>query len=932
MSERSIDNWNEHAMQDLFCMEAEAQCAVLLQGLQKLALAAETDMAPLLKAAQAIDSAAWMAEREREGALAKAIGKRLQAIEQGEWQVDAACLEDLSGAVSRLQALAAERMPAGGMGEEDEALLARLTQAPGGNDTAPETESAGEEETPAPGATEDSPAGAPAAEAPATEPASSAQEDRSMLELFAVEVEVQSAILTGGLLELEQDPGQTGRLEELMRAAHSIKGAARMVDVSPAVRIAHVMEDCFVAAQKGELAFTGEHIDVLLAGVDMLALIAREGSAAVTEEEVTALAGALEAVLAGGPAAAPPAEKLAAPAKKAAPPVKKPVQENTASAPPADPQAGAAEEKPAAPAPKPAAGDAAIRVSAENLNRLMGLAGEVQVVSQGLQPFNDALLHLKQRQAEVISVLDRLGNVIEGDEYVCNLLTDAQQRMANCREMLTGQISELDDYACRSQGLAARLNREVVSSRMRPFMDGARGFQRMVRDVARSLGKQVDFVIRGQNTPVDRDILEKIEAPLNHLLRNAIDHGIEDPAEREQAGKPARASLVLEAQHSAGMLSIRVEDDGRGIDLEHLRRKIVSKKMVSEKMAAQMMESELMEFLFLPGFSTRDDVTEISGRGVGLDVVHSVVQEMRGVVRATSTPGKGMCFHMQLPLTLSVIRALLVEVAGEPWAFPLARIEHTLKLSRERIEQNEGRQFFTHGHQHVGLVSAHQILEMPAPENEAEELPVVILGERMSGYGVVVDRFLGERNLVVQPLDPRLGKIRDISSGAILDDGTLCLILDVDDMLRSIDIIVSGGRLDRISRAAEASEQKEGKRILVVDDSITVREVERGMLEAKGYVVEVAVDGMDGWNAVRTGQYDLVISDIDMPRMNGFELVGKLKQDPVLKSMPVMIVSYKDREEDRLRGLEAGADYYLTKGSFHDETLLDAVRDLIGEA
>ena len=926
MSERSIDNWNEHAMQDLFCMEAEAQCAVLLQGLQKLALAAETDMAPLLKAAQAIDSAAWMAEREREGALARAIGKRLQAIEQGEWQVDAACLEDLSGAVSRLQTLAAERMPAGGMSEEDEALLARLARAPGGNGAVPETDSAGEEETPAPGVTEDS----PAADPPATEPASSAPEDRSMLELFAVEVEVQSAILTGGLLELEQDPGQTGRLEELMRAAHSIKGAARMVDVSPAVRIAHVMEDCFVAAQKGELAFTGEHIDVLLAGVDMLALIAREGSAAVTEEEVAALAGALEAVLAGGPA--PAVKKPAPPAKKSAPPAR----ENTASPPPADPQAGAAEEKPATPAPKPAAAeakrDAAIRVSAENLNRLMGLAGEVQVVSQGLQPFNDALLHLKQRQAEVISVLDRLGNVIEGDEYVCNLLTDAQQRMANCREMLTGQISELDDYACRSQGLAARLNREVVSSRMRPFMDGAQGFQRMVRDVARSLGKQVDFVIRGQNTPVDRDILERIEAPLNHLLRNAIDHGIEDPAEREQAGKPARASLVLEAQHSAGMLSIRVEDDGRGIDLEHLRRKIVSRKMVSEKMAAQMMESELMEFLFLPGFSTRDDVTEISGRGVGLDVVHSVVQEMRGVVRATSTPGKGMCFHMQLPLTLSVIRALLVEVAGEPWAFPLARIEHTLKLPRERIEQNEGRQFFTHGHQHVGLVSAHQILEMPAPENEAEELPVVILGERMSGYGVVVDRFLGERNLVVQPLDPRLGKIRDVSSGAILDDGSLCLILDVDDMLRSIDIIVSGGRLDRISRAAETGEQKEGKRILVVDDSITVREVERGMLEAKGYVVEVAVDGMDGWNAVRTGQYDLVISDIDMPRMNGFELVGKLKQDPVLKSMPVMIVSYKDREEDRLRGLEAGADYYLTKGSFHDETLLDAVRDLIGEA
>jgi two-component system sensor histidine kinase and response regulator WspE len=287
---------------------------------------------------------------------------------------------------------------------------------------------------------------------------------------------------------------------------------------------------------------------------------------------------------------------------------------------------------------------------------------------------------------------------------------------------------------------------------------------------------------------------------------------------------------------------------------------------------------------------------------------------------------------MQLPLTLSVVRALLVKIGGEPYAFPLARIDRTLKIHRDQIETMEGRQYFTFGNQHIGMLSASQVLELSEPVQHQDELPIVVLGERLDRYGLVVDCFLGERNLVVQTLDTRLGKIRDIGAAAILEDGAPCLIMDVDDLIRSIDILIAGGRLDRLEANDAGSHHHHGKRILVVDDSITVREVERNMLASRGYAVDVAVDGMDGWNAVRTGQYDLVISDVDMPRMNGFEFVAHIKEDPALKSTPVMIVSYKDREEDRARGLEVGADYYLTKGSFHDETLLDAVLDLIGEA
>ena len=328
----------------------------------------------------------------------------------------------------------------------------------------------------------------------------------------------------------------------------------------------------------------------------------------------------------------------------------------------------------------------------------------------------------------------------------------------------------------------------------------------------------------------------------------------------------------------------------------------------------------------------KEAVTEISGRGVGLDVVQTMIRQVRGTVRISSQLGKGTCFQLQLPLTLSVVRTLLVEIGGEPYAFPLARIVHTLKLPRDAIEVLEGRQYFRLDGRPVGLVSAQQVLGGDVSMCDGDELSVLIVGDSGNTYGLITDRFLGERELVVQPLDPRFGKIKDIAAGALMEDGLPVLIVDVEDMLYSVEKIVSGGRLHRIERGNATRTGKSRKRVLVVDDSLTVRELERKLLDHAAYEVDVAVDGMDGWNAVRAGSFDLVVTDIDMPRMDGIELVSMIKKDPDLKSTPVMIVSYKDREEDRRRGLDAGADYYLTKASFHDETLLRAVEDLIGEA
>jgi two-component system sensor histidine kinase and response regulator WspE len=413
------------------------------------------------------------------------------------------------------------------------------------------------------------------------------------------------------------------------------------------------------------------------------------------------------------------------------------------------------------------------------------------------------------------------------------------------------------------------------------------------------------------------------------LLRNAVDHGCEPPDVRERAGKPAEGTIQIEAHHSAGMLVVSVSDDGPGIDESRLRRLLVERKMISAGVAEDLGEVELLDYLFLPGFSMRSVVTEISGRGVGLDVVQNMVRSVRGTVRVNSQPGRGTRFQLQLPLTLSVLRTLLVLVGGEPYAIPLSQISRTLRLGRDQIRVVENRHYFTMGNQQIGLLMAQQVLDCE-PQPVGNELSVVVIGGRNVRYGLVVDRFLGERELVVQPLDPRLGKVRDINAAALMEDGSPVLIVDVEDLLDSIERLIASGVLAKVGRETLELTARRRKRVLAADDSLTVRELQRKLLTGRGYLADVAVDGMEAWESIRSGQYDLVITDVDMPRMDGMELTRLIKQDPRLRSIPVIIVSYKDLPSDRLRGLEAGVDYYLTKGGFHDETLLQAVTDLIG--
>ncbi|MFP3248603.1 MAG: chemotaxis protein CheA, partial [Paraburkholderia sp.] len=575
---------------------------------------------------------------------------------------------------------------------------------------------------------------------------------RSLLDLFREEAQTQTRVLSGGLLALEHAPSDAAQLEACMRAAHSLKGAARIIGLQDGVDIAHLMEECFVAAQRGALQLSAAHIDELLRGVDLLLRAGEADPAgALTRAEVDAFVARL-AAFSAVPGAAPggsehagagqdwsallAANALAEPAANpfansfansfanpfanpfadpsanpdddatmraalailgadaaklsASPAATAPAMEEPASEFPAG--GAPAAEPPLTPAPStapPVAGFSAaqnlhgardpermLRVRADNLDRLLSLSGESLVESRWLKPFAESLLRVKRTHRDAARALDTCYETLAErlEPQALAALDAVRQTLGTMQHLLATRIDELDRFDRRSSHLAQQLYDEALQCRMRPFGDATHAYPRIVRDLARSLGKRVRFSIVGESTQIDRDILDMLDAPLGHLLRNALDHGVEAPEVRLARGKSAEATLTLEARHSAGKLLISVSDDASGVDLDALRDAIVRRQLADWETAARLSDQALLDFLLLPGFSMRAHVTDVSGRGVGLDAVHEMVKAVRGTVRIVTEPGHGTRFVLQLPLTLSVIRSLLVEVGGEAYAFPLAHV------------------------------------------------------------------------------------------------------------------------------------------------------------------------------------------------------------------------------------------------------------------
>lgn len=744
-----------------------------------------------------------------------------------------------------------------------------------------------------------------------------------MRSFFWKELEERVEVLTQHLLELEQGLSSPQRLETMMRMAHTIKGGARLADIEPVMQLAHTLEDIFVNAQKQQITINSNHTDLLLKGVDSIVQLSEQatqqsGIDQAAMEQYQSINKELARVL-----TEPDSFKAADDGDE-----EKPTSGVVEDAGDFGDVAGAGEEEVVA--------ERVIRVNAEKLNKVIGLAGELSVETRQLKRFWQENIKLRRTARAMHRVVEKCVDLLKSyqiDENDRHYLTELMRRSLAIEEAVNHNCDALEDYERKITWLTDKLVRETLGHRMRPFKEGIQGLRRLVRTLSRNLGKKAHLEIRGENTQVDRDILERLNVPLTHLIQNALDHGLESADVRLANGKPEEGHISIEASHKAGLLVVTVKDDGGGVNREKLRASIIKKNMATEDMVANMSDAELYEFLLLPNFSLKDNVTTLSGRGVGMDLIHEMVQELRGRIVIHSEEGKGCCFELLLPLTLSTLRCVVVEVSGFYYALPVGQLNKVLTFTPDDVHILEGRQYLCDTDDvQLGLVNAHQLLELPEKQSGVGRQEAIVLGRGSHQYAVIVDSVIGEITLVERPIDPRMGKIKNVSSAAFLDDGTPILILDADDLLISVEHLAAGGQVDKYGGTTDDEQASSAKRVLVVDDSMTVRELERSLLEGSGYRVDIAVDGVDGWNAVRMNEYDLVISDIDMPRMDGFEFISCIRGEQRLQNLPVIIISYKDRESDRKQGLEVGADHYLTKGSFMDETFIRTVHDLIGSA
>jgi two-component system sensor histidine kinase and response regulator WspE len=758
---------------------------------------------------------------------------------------------------------------------------------------------------------------------------SSGLEDSSLFDLFRMEAEEQVRVLQSELIQLEEGAPSSRTLEALMRASHSLKGAARIVGLDQVVGLTHAMEDRFVAAQRGR-ALDSADIDRLLSATDWLAQLQAVEEAGVASW-LDANAEAIGACAAGFEEQQPSVEPIAiledpgceqpvvqpeivgeqvngwrAPTLE-----EKPAIEPAAAATSAPVQLG--DDKTSDPnifepqgRDDRAARERTVRLTADRFDSLVSLSAETLVAARQLATWGDVLSRNHRAIGKALQMLEDRSDSPE-------LRAELAQQVA----VLATQISDLDQVSRANERTAEHLYRAVLAGRLRPFSEGIAGLPRLVRDTSRELRKSVKIEITGESTRVDRDILERLEAPLRHLVTNAIDHGVEPPAQRLAAGKPAEARLRIHAGHENGRLVITVRDDGAGIDPEQIRERVRRRNLAPAETIAGLSHPELLEFLFLPGFSTRDTTSLLSGRGVGLDVVQSMAQEAGGAVAVTSTLGAGTVFRLTLPVTRSVIRVIRVMAGGEPFSVPMVRIDYLAHLEPQGNAEKPEAVWNNRRHPVVVLASILGLGDRALPKGP---VPLLFSG----GFAFAVDRFIDQAELSVRRLDARLGKIPGVNAASLDENGLPLLILDMDDLVQTA--------AGRPSLAAPQSDDSGAPRILVVDDSHTVREMERRLLVRSGYTVATAQNGQEAWNLLRLNEYDLLISDVDMPQMTGIELVTRVRANPRLSRLPVIILSYKDRVEDRTRGLEAGADFYLTKGSFENNSFLQAVVDLVGVA
>lgn len=762
-------------------------------------------------------------------------------------------------------------------------------------------------------------------------------DDADLLSIFRDEVAEYLATLNNTLLQIETSEASKESLRELNRVAHSMKGAARAVGFKVIETIAHYMEEVFEAALRSELTLSPEVCDTLYDGLDLIQNVV-DGEEN-TQEALAAVLVQLEQVVVRGADAdemielsseSPTAEHdqdsteipmLVLPNESQA------TQETIVDGIPTDSTTlllRTAEDS--------------IRVPVSKLDQLMAESSELLVIrmqsDERQREFNGLRMVLRRWRREwqtiraaYIRSARRLHDEQNDDlAIIFKFLERNQRHLLDVNRQLALMAQAFGQDNLRLTMLSDQLQDDISGMRLVSFETLLGGFQRMVRDLARDMNKPVHFDVNGMTVEVDKTVLDALKDPIMHLLRNAVDHGIEKLDERESHGKPEMGHVSLSVEQRGSEVVVRVTDDGRGINPRTIRKRAIKVGILSTQEADLMNDDEARALIFHPGLTTSEQVTAISGRGIGMDVVRDRVESLRGRVSVHSVVGVGTTVVVSVPVSITRIRCVILNAGGEDYAVPSSVVVRMLTLRRDEVFTAENRDMVLINDHPVPLVSLGDVLGLPPGGERGDAINVLALRAADRTVAFEVDNLQSERELVLKALGREIARAQFVSGAALLGTGEVIIVLEANDLVRS----ASGIALTRRRLPAEAVPAAQRKlHILVVDDSITTRTLEKNILETAGFDVTVAIDGAEAWRVITEYEFDVVVSDVEMPVMNGFELTREIKNNPKTRHIPVILLTSLGKPEHQQAGLKAGADAYLVKSQFDQGELLRMIRDVV---
>ncbi|WP_343404171.1 hybrid sensor histidine kinase/response regulator [Caldilinea sp.] len=769
---------------------------------------------------------------------------------------------------------------------------------------------------------------------------------QQLLTTFAAEAQEYLHIVSHGVLALEKqraDGDVAALLAEMFRAAHSLKGAARAVGATDIANVAHALESVMGRIRSGDLHPDAAQYNLLYQTVDALsALVNTLLTGVAADVEVAHLIDQLTAMAAGAAGEASLPVRVKPTAAVAAPDIEETSVRAAHRAALVVATVPLSSLPPSAPTPAPAltsisSADESVRVATGKLDAIIEQVGELQVAQLTDALYMRRLQHLIEEAEHYVAARrkhttdSRFSQASNNDGLAAFTSHPLHALLADMRRVW----SEMQANYRHEAQLVDGLEEAVLCTRLMPVATVLESFPRMVRDLARALDKQVHLTIEGDETEIDRSVLEQIKAPLTHLLRNAVDHGIEAPAARTQGGKPAEGNIALRVAQRGSTIVIDIADDGAGIDCKQVRASAIQRGVIDAVEAGRMSEQDLLWLIFRSGMSTRPEVTDVSGRGVGLDVVRDQVERLRGYIDVASTPGQGARFSLHLPLSVATTLCLLVESSTQIFAVPTSGLLRVTRVPTDAIGHAEGREVVHIGERVFALHDLSDLLALPAASRRAPRdgaLYALLLGVAEQRVAIAVDAVREVQELIVKPLPQPIAHVQHIAGASTLGAGEIALVLNVAELARA-----TNQRTERQRAWRSVTPQEEtplaapaaGPAILVADDSFTTRSLERNILETAGYQVCVAADGLEAWTLLQSQPVDLVVSDVLMPHMTGFDLTCRIRGDKRFANLPVILVTAQEAPEDRERGLAAGADAYLVKSAFDQDALLSTVARLI---